>query len=117
MKNLFKEVQSDKRFFPGVYFYGPTFVTMHIVMDFIEGRRIDDFNDNSVTLEVKEQCVKRVEELHAIRLLHGDLRAPNFILASSGVFIIDFGRSRFVEPGQENEIELEMADFRRLLKV
>ena len=88
---------------------GQLFVTVHIVMDFIEGHRIDDFNDNSVTLEVKEQCLKRVEELHAIRLLHGDLRAPNFILASSGVFIIDFGRSRFVEPGKENELELEMA--------
>ena len=48
-------------------------------------------------------------------LLHGDLRAPNFILTSSGVFIIDFGLSRFVEPGQEKELELEMNDFRSLI--
>ena len=86
-------------------------------MDFIEGHRIDDFNDKSVTLEVKEQCVKRVEELHSIKLLHGDLHASNFILASSGVFIIDFGRSRFVEISQENELELEMEKFRRILNV
>ena len=86
-------------------------------MDFIEGQQIEDFNDKSVTFEVKKQCLQRVEELHAIRLLHGDLRAPNFILTLSGVFIIDSGRSRFVETSQENELELEMANFRRLLNV
>ena len=82
-------------------------------MDFIEGNRIEHFDDKGVTVEVKNQCLKRVEQLHAIRLLHGDLRAPNFIITSSGVFIIDFGRSRFVGPDQEKELESELANFRR----
>ena len=86
-------------------------------MDFIDGNQIEEFDDKSVTLEVKNQCLKRVEQPHSIRLLHGDLRAPNFILTSSGVFIIDFGRSKFVEPGQEKELELEMAKFRKKLNV
>ena len=86
-------------------------------MDFIEGQRIEYFNDKGFTLEVKKQCLKRVEQLHAIRLLHGDLRAPNFIITSSGVFIIDFGLSRFVGQGEEKELELEMAKFRRDLVI
>ena len=105
---------SDK-FFPHVYFYGPAYVTMHIVMDFIDGRTYNDFNQ--VSVKEKEQCLQRVEQLHAIRLLHGDLRAPNFIMTSRGVFLIDFGRSKFVKPGEEQQLDEEMADFRDLIKI
>ena len=83
---------------------------MHIVMDFIEGRKYGAFEQMS--FEEKNQCLDRVEKLHSIRLLHGDLRAPNFIFSSSGVFVIDFGRSKFVEPGQEQQLQMDMDYFR-----
>lgn len=84
---------------------------MHIVMDFVNGQTYKYFHQLSV--EIKRQCLKRVEQLHAIRLLHGDLRIQNFIINKNGVvFIIDFGRSKFIEPGEEAELELEMANFR-----
>lgn len=84
-------------------------------MDFIEGRTYNDFNQ--VSDEEKQQCLKRVDQLHAIRLLHGDLRAPNFIMTPNGVFIIDFGRSRFINPGEEEKLELEKNAFRLLANV
>lgn len=88
---------------------------MHLVMDFIDGRTYNDFK--KVSVEEKKQCLKRVEQLHSVRLLHGDLRASNFIMTPNGVFIIDFGLSKFVEPGQEQELDKEMVKFRNLINV
>lgn len=80
-------------------------------MDFIDGRKYDKFAQFSA--EEKLKCLERVEQLHAIKLLHGDLCASNFIISKSGVvFLIDFGRSRFVQTGEEKELELEMKNFR-----
>lgn len=83
-------------------------------MDFIDGRTYNNFKE--VSVEERKQCLQRVEQLHAIGLLHGDLRAPNFIMTPRGVFIIDFGRSKFVEPGEE-QLEEEMSDFQQLIKI
>lgn len=118
LKHYLKAFEAEnlgEKFFPRVYFYGPLYVTMHIVMDFIDGRTYNNFKE--VSVEEKEQCLQRVEQLHAIKLLHGDLRAPNFIMTSKGVFLIDFGRSKFVKPGEEQQLDEEMDDFRHLIKI
>ena len=88
---------------------------MHIVMEFIDGRTYNDFKQ--VSLEERKQCLRRVEQLHDIGLLHGDLRAPNFIMTPKGVFIIDFGRSKFVDSGEEQQLDKEMTNFRRLINI
>ena len=84
-------------------------------MDFIDGRTYNDFKQ--VSLEERKQCLRRVQQLHEIKLLHCDLRAPNFIMTPRGVIIIDFGRSKFVKQGEEQQLDKEMTNFRNLIKI
>lgn len=61
----------------------------------------------------KLACLARVKRLHASNVLHGDLRAPNFIVQpNKKVFVIDFGRSEILE---ENASIQEKEEFKKSL--
>lgn len=74
---------------------------------------------------VKNACLDRVITLHKAKVLHGDLRAPNFIVAEHSdtdevnVFVIDFGRAKIFRNDDFDLIELEdeMEDFKNELKL
>lgn len=72
---------------------------------------------------VKQACLDRVIRLHEAKVLHGDLRAPNFIVAEHAetdevnVFVIDFGRAKIFSNDDLIEFEDEMEDFKSELKI
>ena len=89
--------------------------------DFIDGQVYYDFED--MPDDVIKACIQRVEQLHSLNLMHGDLRAPNFIVKTRNEFdaqtqrttkydvvIIDFGRSEFVQ--NLKLLEYEMHSFK-----
>ncbi len=100
-------------FVPRVYFYGnvlgPTLVT-----EYIEGKVYQSFKQ--MCQSKKNACLDCVSKLHKSNILHGDLRAPNFIVQSkNNVFVIDFGRSKIIEEDTKRELDAEMKYFKRLL--
>lgn len=69
--------------------------------------------------EIKMACHQRVKQLHASNILHGDFRAPNFIVQDDGnVFVIDFGRSEIVnKDSKSTKLDREMENFLSELKL
>lgn len=52
------------------------------------------------------QCLDCVEALHKKGILHGDLRALNFIIDKNKVYIIDFGLSKILDQNDPESKEL-----------
>lgn len=81
---------------PSVHYFGSLLLQQLLVCDFIEGHVYDSFDE--MDQRTKLACLARVKQLHASNVLHGDLRAPNFIVQSDqNVFVIDFGRSKILQ--------------------
>ena len=73
-----------------------------LVCDFINGEVYESFDEMDRT--TKLVCLERVKQLHAWNILHGDLRAWNFIVQFQPeikVFVIDFGRSKILDKDAE----------------
>ena len=105
---------------PVVKFYENIWLRQLLVCDFIDGRVFQEYTQMSQ--QVKKACFERVRQLHREKVLHGDLKAPNFIVvekteAEVHVFVIDFGRSKILENDWENELESEMRDFVRQMNL
>ena len=49
-----------------------------VVSKYINGECYDYFDE--MPEKVKTACVESIRELHKLRILHGDIRAPNFII-------------------------------------
>lgn len=87
---------------PSFHYYGSLLLQQLLVCDFIDGYVCESFN--GMDQRTKNACLERVEQLHASNVLHGDLRAENFIVQFQKsdnkvfkVFVIDFGRSKILE--------------------
>lgn len=106
LKTDFPEFLVD--FVPNLRFYGSVDFKQYMAYDFIDGKVYNEFED--MPDDVIKACIQRVEQLHSLNLMHGDLRAPNFIVKTRydfdaqtqptpkyDVVIIDFGRSEFVQ--------------------
>ncbi len=68
----------------------------------------------------KKACIDCVNLLHASNVLHGDLRAPNFIVQPGyGAVIIDFGQSKILKEDidSKRQLENEKRTFLRELKL
>ena len=82
---------------PSFRYYGKILLQQLLVCDFIAGHIYDSFDE--MDQRTKVACLERVSQLHASNVLHGDLRAYNFIvqLQNNKVFVIDFGSSEILE--------------------
>lgn len=85
---------------PSFRYYGAILLQQLLVCDFIVGHIYDSFDE--MDQRTKIACLERVKQLHASNVLHGDLRAYNFIVqlseqSDNKVFVIDFGRSEILE--------------------
>jgi hypothetical protein len=49
-----------------------------VVSKYIRGKCYDEFDE--MPEKVKTACVESIREPHKLRILHGDIRAPNFII-------------------------------------
>ena len=54
--------------------------------------------------DARDNCRDCVKSLHSKGILHGDLRAPNFIIAPDRVYIIDFGLSRILNMDENDSL-------------
>ena len=52
-----------------------------VVTEFIDGHCYDDFDQMKPS--EKEACLYSIKQLHALKIKHGDVRAPNFIIKTS----------------------------------
>jgi tetratricopeptide (TPR) repeat protein len=75
-----------------------------IIMEFIEGATLgqslrEQPLDEARALDIVAQVAEAMEEAHAARLIHGDLKPSNLMLDHSGrVRIMDFGLARKIDP-------------------
>lgn len=65
-------------FVPNLRFYGSVDFKQYMAYDFIDGQVYNEFEE--MPDDVIKACIQRVEQLHSLNLMHGDLRAPNFIV-------------------------------------
>ncbi len=86
-----------------------------LVTDYIEGKVFQKFKHMSQS--EKDACRECIVKLHESNILHGDIRAPNFIVQQSNrkVFVIDFGRAKIINEDTEGKIAAEMDSFDRQL--
>ncbi len=103
---------------PRVYFYDTVYTIQVLVTDFFEGIVYAEFEE--MDSHVKLACIRCVKQLHDSYILHGDLRAPNFVVQQESrnpsrvkVFAIDFGRSMILpkELGSEKKLKREWDEF------
>ena len=80
--------------------------------DFIDGKVYQEYAEMPIV--IVRSLIDRVKQLHKCNVLHGDLRAPNFIVRPDNtIAMIDFGRSKFAT---RSELEEEMEQFINELK-
>lgn len=82
-----------------------------IIMEFIEGATLgqslrEQPIDEARALDIVAQVAEAMEEAHAAKLIHGDLKSSNLMLDTTGrVRIMDFGLARKIDP-QATEVSL-----------
>jgi len=76
----------------------------YLVMDFIQGRTIDDYCRHhklalTARLELFRQLCKAVQYVHQHLMVHGDLKCNNVLVSENGtVKLLDFGIARLLQP-------------------
>lgn len=89
------------------YFLYPEIKTGYIIMEYIEGRDIDDyfqFEEGEHINSVFVQIVNAFAYLEKNKILHRDVRAGNVLIDNSGtVKIIDFGFGKRFNADESNE--------------
>ena len=82
-----------------------------IKMDFIEGKRLKEFfneTDDKNRKEVAEELGKSVGLLHKNGIVHGDLTTSNMILKDNKIFFIDFGLGEFSKRIENQAVDLSV---------
>jgi serine/threonine-protein kinase len=70
--------------------------TYDLVMDYIEGKNLDEFNGYTVLdyAKIFLQVSKALRYIHARNIVHGDIKPNNIIVSSTGkATLVDFGFS------------------------
>jgi len=88
---------------------------MEIHMQLIEGSKVRDvLHENHIIYS--EEMGKKIAELHAIDIIHGDLTTSNMMAVkhSSQIHFIDFGLSQFSDKPEDKAVDLHL--FQRALE-
>ena len=82
-----------------------------IVMEYLKGKRVEEFLEKGEQKEV-EKIFKKIGELvgrlHSYNLIHGDLTTSNLILKSGKIYFIDFGLGEFSRRIEDKAVELRL---------
>ncbi len=82
-----------------------------IKMDFIDGRRLKEFfneTDDENRKETAEKLGKSIGLLHKHGIVHGDLTTSNMILKDNKIFFIDFGLGEFSRRIENQAVDLSV---------
>ena len=88
---------------PKLFYYGEILTRIFLVESYIPGTVYTSFD---LMTQYASQCLDCVEALHKKWILHGDLRARNFIIDKNKVYIIDFGLSKILDLNDPESKEL-----------
>ena len=77
-----------------MFFYGEILTRIFLVESYIPGKVYQSFS--LMPKDARDKCRECVMTLHTRWILHGDLRAPNFVIMTDKVYIIDFGLSKIL---------------------
>ncbi|MAH43030.1 Kae1-associated kinase Bud32 [archaeon] len=77
-----------------------------IVMEFIDGRTIRDFNE--IPDDISEKIGEHIAKLHRNNIIHGDLTTSNMILSDKDIYFIDFGLSFTSEKVEDQAVDLQL---------
>jgi serine/threonine protein kinase len=74
-----------------------------------------------LTIKAENKIIKGFEAIHALGVVHGDIRADNILVGEGGnaVWIVDFEFSALVGEGHDvkpSKTAQEMAEVKRILK-
>ena len=102
--NIVNEIENLKKLsdsnitpkFIDVYFHGRA---IYIVMDYIEGTTLYELVEkNEVTSDLANKIIDKLDRMHNLGLIHGDLHDNNIMIDKNGEpFIIDLGLSYSIE--------------------
>jgi serine/threonine protein kinase len=99
---------------PRLYEQGRASEQWYLIMDFIEGEALEDYQSKtadrrlslSEVFSIGQQLCDILEYLHTRQppIIFRDLKPANIMLAPQGkVYLIDFGIARFFKPGQSRD--------------
>jgi Kae1-associated kinase Bud32 len=75
-----------------------------IVMEFIDGERIDKILTDAVCKKIGESVAK----LHSYNIIHGDLTTSNIIKKGDDVYFIDFGLGEVSDSIEKQGVDLKV---------
>ncbi len=82
-----------------------------IVMEYVEGRLLKDAISGDEARGLAEEAGRQVGLLHSLGIVHGDPTTSNFIVASRGLVLIDYGLSDFSSSVEDRAVDVHL--FRR----
>lgn len=86
-----------------------------IIMEYVDGNTLRKMGEGeplseAVALDIVAQVAEAMQEAHASKLIHGDLKPSNLMLEASGtVRIMDFGLARRIDPQSTESVVLDDA--------
>lgn len=92
------------------YFLYPEYTTGYILMEHIEGAKIDDYlflQSNEVFENIFIQLIEGFEYLEQNKVLHRDIRNENILITNDGIVkIIDFGFGKKIESEEKENASI-----------
>jgi len=79
-----------------------------IIMEFIDGKKLSEFLEESDWKNVCKQIGKSVGTLHDMDIVHGDLTTSNMILKDDKVYFIDFGLGFHSRKVEDKAVDLHL---------
>jgi Kae1-associated kinase Bud32 len=77
-------------------------------LEFIEGRKIRDYLDETKDVHIFKQIAEQTELMHNTGIVHGDLTTSNMILKDNKVYFIDFGLSTYSTRIEDKAVDLHL---------
>ncbi len=78
-----------------------------IVMEYIDGKKVRDVLETNVK-NIAFEIGKRIAQLHANNIIHGDLTTSNMIYKNNTVYLIDFGLSYISLKLEDKAVDLHV---------
>jgi len=79
---------------------------MELILEFVEGERAKEYLLRTGDVSLMKKIGEMVARLHENRIIHGDLTTSNIILASDGIYFLDFGLGSVSDSVEDKAVDL-----------